>query len=172
MDGVRMEQVPEQDRQQSLRMQYERIAEDMRSVDRISWELPSVAVAIMTGIVAVSYYYLTGLIRFSVLFLGGFFLLTLTIANAKNRFMMDVKTRFLQQIERELRIQVFPTTTKESIIYIEEQKRKGSEEREIWLLNLFKHQQAGIWLLHVLFMVSIFVFILAGFELGSILGNA
>jgi len=164
-----MEPVPEQDRRQSLRMQYERIAEDMRNIDRISWELPSVAVAIMTGLVAVSYYYLTGLIRFSVLFLGGCFLLTLTIANAKHRFMMDVKTRFLQQIERELQIQVFPTTTKESIIYLEEQKREGSEEREIWLINLFKNQPAGIWLLQMLFVVSIFVFLLAGFELGAIL---
>jgi len=157
------------DRQAPLLMQYNRLSEDVRNLDRISWQVPSVAVAITAGLLGVAYQYLQGAIRVCVLLLGGFFVLSLTIALAKHRLMMDVRSRFLQQIERELQIHEFPVTTEESISYLERLRQQGIETRKSWLLDLLKHKIAGIWLLRVLFTTSIFVFVLALLELGLVL---
>jgi hypothetical protein len=80
---------------QAAYRQYDRLAEDWRFHHNLIWQIPSVAIAIIGGIVTVSYQFLNGLPRVILLSIGSALIFALTIALAKHRLGADARTQFL-----------------------------------------------------------------------------
>ncbi|MCP8303906.1 MAG: hypothetical protein H3Z50_00300 [archaeon] len=105
---------------ESVLRQYDRLAEDWRHFNTIAWQLPSVAIAIIAGVLGVAYEFLEGYPRVLFLGLGSAFIFALAIALAKHRFFMDARSQFLQDLEsNRLNIDKFPITTPETEHYLE-----------------------------------------------------
>ena len=69
--------------------QYEQCYEDWRHYDNNVWQLPSVTIAIASGLIAIAYEYVTNPFpRFIILFLGFWLTLSLTVALVKHRLFM------------------------------------------------------------------------------------
>jgi hypothetical protein len=69
---------------ETIKTQYEKLAEDWRRFNSIIWGIPSVAVAIMTGIIVTAYQSeLEGWPRFTSLAVGALFLFALAVELSK-----------------------------------------------------------------------------------------
>ena len=80
--------------------QYEKLANDWRQVHSIIWGVPSVAIAIMTGIILVAFQsQLEGPPRIVTLSLGSLLLFALTVELVKKRLFMDALSVRLQELE-------------------------------------------------------------------------
>ena len=76
-------------------LQYNRFAEDWRYVNTIIWQLPSIVISIMAGIVAVAFTLVEGWPRIMVLSAGSLFMFVLTIAVARQIDFANTRLRFL-----------------------------------------------------------------------------
>ena len=96
--------------------QFERLTEDWRFHHKLIWEIPTVAVAIMAGILAVAYTQFDEYPapRVILLVVGGVLLCGLTIAVVKDRFGADYRTAYIGKLESELGMSVLPLITKQS----------------------------------------------------------
>src|SRR6266487_6602402 len=89
------------DKPDVLKIQYNKLAEDWRYFNTLLWGIPSVAIAIMAGIIIAAYQKdVTGWARMASLGLGSFLLFALTIESIKKRQHMDVISHLIQDIQK------------------------------------------------------------------------
>jgi hypothetical protein len=92
--------------------QYDRLAEDWGLHHDLIWQIPTVAIAIIGGILTVSYSFLAGMPRAILLGIGSALIFALTIALAKHRLGADARSQFLMDLETEIfKIKQFPIKT-------------------------------------------------------------
>jgi Na+/glutamate symporter len=145
--------------------QYERLTEDWRFHHKLVWEIPAVAIAIMTGILAVSYTQLSSypVPRIILLFVGGFLMLGLTIAVVKHRFNADYRSQYIEQTESELGIPVLPLITKGAREKMQNDKKKYTENG-IFGLIVNRNISAEIYLVHFTFVAALLLIGLSVYE--------
>lgn len=172
--------------------QYSRFAEDWRHISSLIWQLPSAAIAIMTGIIGVSFQFLDGLPRILLLGIGALFIFSLCIALAKHRLFHESRSVFMRDLENELRVTKFPTEGKETKYYLNAKAKSkdltvlSSDKKlrenftNLPLYNWLSSRKAAIWLLIVVFIAFLILVILSVLsaldysgivDLKSILGN-
>lgn len=84
-----------------IKAQYDKIANDWRHFNTIIWGIPSVAVAIMTGIIIAAYQPhadLQGWPRIASLSLGSLLLFALTVETVKKRHHMNAMSILLKRL--------------------------------------------------------------------------
>lgn len=87
----------------AIKKQYDKLANDWRHFNTILWGVPSVAVAIMTGVIVGSYRpELEGWPRIVALSVGSLFLFALAIEVVKKRDHMNVISYMLKEIQDQL----------------------------------------------------------------------
>ena len=162
--------------------QYERLSEDWRQIHNVIWQIPSVALSIITGVVFVAYN-LDGWIRVLALGLGSIFLFSMTVEIVKKRLTMDAVASRMQRIElkhiSDMMVEPFPTRTTELLkeyyklnnqLKVTRQKLIGEKKDVSWLkiyeepeahsdppFILFKLSNARACLTCVLFTAAILV---------------
>jgi hypothetical protein len=141
--------------------QYERLTEDWRFHHKLIWEIPTVAVAIMAGILAVSYTQLesSSVPRIILLFVGGGLLFGLTVAVVKHRFNADYRTVYIEDTERDLGIPVYPLKTDKMRDKMKKDGKKYTNTGP--LINL----SAEVFLIVLTFLAALLMFVLAGYEI-------
>jgi hypothetical protein len=93
----------------SIELQYNRFSEDWRHVNTVLWQLPSISVSIMAGIVAVAYQILEDWPRILLLSTGSLFMFVLAIAVVRQIVFANTRLRFLQYLEFRSNAKKFPT---------------------------------------------------------------
>ncbi|HEY7079671.1 MAG TPA: hypothetical protein VH500_08220 [Nitrososphaeraceae archaeon] len=151
--------------------QYNKLSEDWRQFNSILWGIPTIAVAIMGGVVVAAFQPgLLGWPRFVLLVVGSFFLFALTIETIKKRVHMDTISDVLNELQGKNGFQLeddfmFPVGLHKDVetYWDKKCKRHPGVERppEDWLLRRLKHRGARRWLAYVTFSASIAVAILA-----------
>jgi hypothetical protein len=85
--------------------QYEQCHEDWRHFDNAIWQMPSIAIAVASGLLAISYEFVEDLLpRAVILFFGFLICSSLTVALIKHRLFLDERTKILKKIEKNWRI--------------------------------------------------------------------
>ncbi len=80
--------------------QYEQLCQDWRHYDNIIWQLPTISGALVSIIITLSFQYIRDWpVRCLILGVGGFLLLSLTIALFKHRFFQNTRTKKIYEIE-------------------------------------------------------------------------
>jgi hypothetical protein len=126
--------------------QYDRLSIDWRMHHNLIWQIPSVAVAIMVGILTVSYNFLNDIPRVILLGVGSAVILALAVALAKHRLGADARTQFLQELETKIfRIERFPLKTEDIETYLGDGLTKNR------LFRLLIKRSSEIGLLYVMF---------------------
>lgn len=122
------------------------------------WEILSVALTIMTGIILVSFA-LPELPRAVLLCMGALLQFGLTVAVAKHRFIADARSEFLKELETGIpNVKTFPVETNETILYLEE--RNSLTKDKLRLYHRLIKFRAEISLLYVMFSVLMMTLIL------------
>jgi hypothetical protein len=87
-------------RKDAIETQYNKLSEDWRQFNNILWGIPTIAVAIMGGIVVAAYQeQLAGIPRFVLLVVGSIFLFVLTFEVLKKRLHMLVISDILKKLQ-------------------------------------------------------------------------
>lgn len=136
--------------------QYERFAADLRFQHKLIWEIPSVAVAIMAGIILVSFSTLNELPRIGLLCIGIVLQFGLMLAVAKHRFTADAKTEFLNELEKILGTKSFPMKTVDTKPYLEERGFTGNRLFRF----LIRPNSVEIMLLYVMVATLVIIILL------------
>jgi len=162
---------PEDEKFNAMLAQYNRFAEDWRHISSLIWQIPSTAIAIMTGIIGVSFQFLDDLPRILLLGAGAFFLFALCIALAKHRLFHESRSVFIRDLEREFHVTQFPTEGKQTKNYLKEKsthapalssdERLGENFTNFPLYNWLSSRRAAIWLLIVIFIAFVILAILS-----------
>jgi hypothetical protein len=159
---------------EALKKQYDILTEDWRYFNNLIWGVPTVAIAIMTGIMIGAYQNLHegSWERIASLSIGSFFLLALTIEVIKKRYHMNVISLLLKDLQTELGLEKkfqFPLGISRDIdIYLE--KRRIAEKVELAdykhdpLFKFFETSYARKYLTYVIFSAAITLAILAEWE--------
>lgn len=150
--------------------QYERLAEDWRFHHKLIWEIPTVAVAIMAGILAVSYTQLQSFPppRIVLLFVGGVLLFGLTVAVVKHRFGADYRTAYIMQTEQDLGMPVLPLQTKQMR---DKMVKEDISYTNNWLSRfIINHVSAEVFLIGLTFSAAVLMIVLAGYEIAAAFG--
>lgn len=151
--------------------QYERLTEDWRFHHKLIWEIPTVAVAILAGILVVSYTQLQSVpvARIVLLFVGGVLLFGLTVAVVKHRFGADYRTAYIMQAEQDLGIPVLPLRT---IQIRDKMRREGKCYTNNWLSRsiIERSLSAEVFLIFLTFFAAFLMVGLAGYEIAAASG--
>jgi uncharacterized membrane protein len=158
-----------------MKIQYEKLSNDWRSFNNLIWAVPTVAVAIMSGMLIAAYreeFNVIPQVRIAILGLGSLFLFALTIEVIKKRFHMNVITSLLQDIEAkgfELEEKFrFPLGTKGIDRYIEEKSegdsKKKPDDYSDPVFKFFKISYARKYLTYVILIAAISLALLAEWE--------
>ncbi len=140
--------------------QYNQCSEDWRQYNSTIWQIPSVAIAIASAILAVAYQNIQELLpRTVILFFGGLMLLTLTIALIKHVLLFNQRTEFLSETEKDW---VISNKIKTTI------KRRTEE---IPNLSWFQKRKAHKWLLGVMIITTLCLFCLTFYNLFLLFGG-
>jgi hypothetical protein len=161
--------------------QYERLAEDWRFHHKLIWEIPAVAVTIMTGILAVSYSQLQSYPRLILLSLGAVLLFGFATAAGKHRFGADYRSAYIVKTESELK--VLPLRTEESIQKMKDDKKalthqkmkddkKALTDSRLSIYGLLLKLSAEKLLIRLVFWASMLMIGLALLQLITIIGLA
>jgi hypothetical protein len=140
--------------------QYEWITGDWKFQHQLIWQIPSVAVAIMAGILAISFTQLHSWPRIILLAIGAVLLLALTMAVVKHRFGADIRTRWIEVMEIKFGLDPFPLVTEEAKRI--EGLQLTKDRLYTWIIG--KNFSAEIWLIYVIFIAFILLSILAIYE--------
>jgi hypothetical protein len=109
------EDFEEQHRLDRIKMQYDRLAQDWRQVHTVIWGIPTVAVAIITGILVGAYQpQLIGYPRIVALAMGSVFLFALTGQIVKKRVLMNAIAAKMYFLERDLGLIPFTPGTEDN----------------------------------------------------------
>jgi hypothetical protein len=158
-----------------MKIQYEKLANDWRAFNNLIWAVPTVAVAIMSGMLVAAYHEEFSVfpqVRIAILSLGSLFLFALTIEVIKKRFHMNVITYLLQDIEAEgfgLEEKFrFPLGTKGIDEYIEGKSKgdpkKKPDDYSDPVFKFFKMSYARKYLTYVILIAAISLALLAEWE--------
>jgi hypothetical protein len=148
--------------------QYERCAEDWRLHQNLIWQIPSVAIAIIGGILTVSYSFLNGIPRAILLGIGSVLIFALTTALAKHRLGAQARSQFLLDLETEtFRVKQIPTTTKDIKEYLKDRPLTDDHR----LFRFLIKRSSEIWLLRVMFGIFIAMSILVILQIVIIVVN-
>jgi hypothetical protein len=167
-----------------MKIQYEKLSNDWRSFNNLIWAVPTVAVAIMSGMLIAAYreeFNALPQVRIAILGLGSLFLFALTIEVIKKRFHMNVITLLLQDLEAELLQDIegkakaleleknfrFPLGTKGIDKYIEGKSKRGSKKPDDYsdpVFKFFKMSYARKYLTYVILIAAISLALLAEWE--------
>jgi hypothetical protein len=158
-----------------MKIQYEKLSNDWRSFNNLIWAVPTVAVAIMSGMLIAAYreeFNVIPQVRIAILGLGSLFLFALTIEVIKKRFHMNVITYLLQDIEAEgfaLEKKFrFPLGTKGIDEYIEGKSKgdpkKKPDDYSDPVFKFFKMSYARKYLTYVILIAAISLALLAEWE--------
>ena len=146
--------------------QYNRFAEDWRHVNTIIWQLPSIAISIMGGIVAVAYNFLEGWPRIMLLSTGSLFMFVLTIVVARQIVFANTRLRFLQYLEYKFHVIIFPTGLHEDQSKIDVELSDMSREKLTFnpsggdrIFKFLSGQSSRKWLTYSILILAI---VLAG----------
>lgn len=157
----------------ALKKQYDKLTEDWRYFNNLIWGVPTIAIAIMTGIMIGAYHNLHdgSWERIASLSIGSFFLLALTIEIVKKRYHMNVISSLLKDLQKELKLGKFqfPLGISGDIEkYLDEKRRDEEVEfadyRYDPLFKFFKMSYARKFLTYVIFSGAIILAILAEWE--------
>jgi hypothetical protein len=163
----------------AIKAQYDKISNDWRHFNTIIWGIPSVAVAIMTGIIIAAYQPhidLEGWPRIASLSLGSLLLFALTIETVKKRHHMIAMSFLLKDLqEEEIGLGLdkkfrFPVGISGDIDnYINERVKnltRGEKPGDLddRLFKLFRHTYARKYLTWVVFVAAVAVAVLSGYE--------
>ena len=145
---------------------YNRYAEDWRFHHKLIWEIPSVAMAILAGILTVSFSFLGPLPRVALLGLGAGLIFGLFLAVLKHRFGADLRTNFLEDLGQDKTIR-----SPEGLDYL---NRKRIEEGRGELPRLYGwliKRSSEIYLICFMFViVTVLIFLVVWADLAIILG--
>jgi hypothetical protein len=194
-----IEYTPEE--KELMKAQYSKLSDDWRHFNTIIWGVPSVAIAIMTGVILVAYNPdLEGWPRITTLSVGSLFLLALTIELVKKRLHMNAISYLSRELQVELGIPEdlrFPLGTKsEEIEKSVEESIKNSINRSVKkreaspdyanedpyakerppdykdaLFMLFQRSYARKYLTYVTFVAAVAVALLSVIEVGVLISK-
>lgn len=158
-----------------LKTQYGELAENWRHFNSIVWGIPTVAVAIMTGVIVAAYQPgLEGWPRFVALGVGAIFLFALTIEVVKKRLHMSVISDILNELQRKgLKLDdefVFPVGLSNDVegYWTKSNNQRKEKPDKDWLFKLLECKKARKYLAYVIFFATIAVAGLAVSDLFSI----
>jgi hypothetical protein len=160
----------------SIRIQYSKLSEDWRQFNNILWGIPSVAVSIMVGIIAVAYQPgLAGWPRFVALAIGSLFLFALALEVAKKRLHMILAEDVLTEIQNSkiMGLGEFKLSWGKAYDYWDTIKDSSRHAHEDGLFrSILKHKlHAPTYLLWIIYLAAISVGILAVLHLVSIIAE-
>ena len=177
MEDIKEKEEYSQPEKELMRIQYDKLSDDWRHFNTIIWGVPSVAIAIVTGIILAAYRpELEGLPRIIALSIGSLFLFALTIELVKKRLHMNAISFLLNDLQVSLGLPkdfLFPLGIKQKEIEeaIMRSINKGEEDvkysKQIPLDftdNLFKFFQkyyARKYLTYVIFVSAVLVALLS-----------
>ena len=122
------------------------------------WQIPSVAIAVSSGVFAVAFTYVHPLFVSGVMLLfGAFFDLTLTVALTKHRLSIDLRTAFLRRFEEKFGLEPCPVRTRDILTYL------GSDYEHA-THPLFRNLIAFQWMFRTLVLLVV-IMVAAGFGL-------
>jgi hypothetical protein len=158
----------------ALKKQYDKLTEDWRYFNNLIWGVPTVAIAIMTGIMIGAYQNLHdgSWERIASLSIGSFFLLALTIEVIRKRYHMNVISSLLKDLQVELGLQEkfqFPLGISDDIDKYLDKKRivegiQFSDYKRDPLFEFLAIFYARKYLTYVIFSAAIILAILAEWE--------
>jgi hypothetical protein len=156
----------------ALKKQYDKLTEDWRYFNNLIWGVPTIAIAVMTGIMIGAYHNLHDGTweRIASLSIGSFFLLALTIEVVKKRYHMNVISSLLRDLQIELGLEKFefPLGISGDIDkYLDKKRRDGVQFADYKYDPLFKFfaiSYARKFLTYVIFSGAIILAILAEWE--------
>lgn len=161
----------------ALKQQYDKLTEDWRHFNNLIWAVPTVAIAVMTGIMIGAYQNLNQGTweRIASLSIGSFFLLALTIEVVKKRHHMNVISSLLNDLQEELKLKKkfqFPLGISGDIDnYIDKKRNDEGVEFADYkydpLFKFFAKSYARKFLTYVIFSGAIILAILAEWEFVS-----
>jgi hypothetical protein len=179
-----------------MKTQYGKLSDDWRHFNTIIWGVPSVAIAIMTGVILVAYNPdLEGWPRIMTLSVGSLFLFALTIELVKKRLHMNAISNLLMDLQVALGIPIdlrfplgFPIPvehlgTKMSDIEksVRESVERGKRNPDYYkedppdyedaLFRLFQKSYARKYLTYVTFVAAIAVAVLSVIEIGVMISK-
>jgi hypothetical protein len=157
-----------------MKMQYIKLADDWRSFNNLIWAVPTVAIAIMSGMLIAAYrpeFESLPQVRVIILSLGSLFLFTLTVEVVKKRFHMNAITSLLQDLEEGLGLKPnfrFPLGTEGIEKYIEGKSNiaanKKPDDYSDPVFEFFKLAYARKYLTYVILIAAITLALLAEWE--------
>jgi hypothetical protein len=169
------------DEKEVMKLQYDKLTENWRHFNDIIWQVPTVAVAIMTGVIVAAYSpYLEGSPRIAALGVGSLFLFALTIEIIKKREHMNAISFLLKDLQVGLGMPAefrFPLGTKFAEIKhtIDKSVELGKENQDYFkqppldsadrLFKIFQGFYARKSLTYVIFIAAIVVATLFVIEL-------
>lgn len=163
------------DKRGILKTQYDKLADDWRSFNNLIWGVPTVAIAIMTGILIGAYDRLAEGTweRIASLGIGSIFLFALTIEVIKKRYHMNVISLLLQELQIELGLKKkfrFPLGVAGDIDnYLakftdDDKKRMFADYKHDPLFEFFRFSYARKYLTYVIFSAATILAVLAEWE--------
>lgn len=162
------------DRIAALKIQYDKLTNDWRSFNNLIWGVPTVAIAITTGILIGAYDHLGEGTweRIASLIIGSLFLFALTIEVIKKRYHMNVTSLLLKDLQKELGLDErfqFPLGIAEDIdkylaLFMRKEKKRMFADYNDPLFEFFSFSYARKYLTYVVFSAAIILAILTEWE--------
>jgi hypothetical protein len=159
---------------EGIKIQYDKLTNDWRSFNNLIWAVPTVAVAIMSGMLVASYHGEFNnfpQVRIVILGLGSLFLFALTVEVIKKRFHMNAITFLLKDLEEGLELDPkfrFPLGTAGIDKYIEDKTngdpKKRPDDYSDPVFKFFKTSYARKYLTYVILIAAISLALLAEWE--------
>lgn len=141
-------------RPEAVLEQYKQTQENQRSLVRLLWELPTIAIAISTAFLVVSYNFFgtptpeNFLLRSSLLFFGWLLMFVVFLAVVKHRHFRGVWLEYLKKLENKLGLTNVPMHTNPT--------KKTSRYKNTNLFHkFFLTFRAEEWLANVIFLISV-----------------
>lgn len=151
----------------STHAQYDKLANDWRHINTIVWGIPTVAVTLVAGVIVAAYgQKLEGWPLIVILGLGALLLFALTVEAVKKRLLMNAISARLQNLEKDSRIEKFPSSTKDLIRYVrsrsDDSQEHPAENDPVYNLFVWSHARGNLTI--VIFIAAILVSLLAEWE--------
>lgn len=145
--------------------QYTQAAYDRRYYDQAAWQIPSIALTVTSVVIAVAFNFVhIAFISGIFLLFGALFNFALLVVFTKHRLSIDVRTKFLSDIEKEYELNFFPWST---------HSRKNNEGKTVPGMNeylgenyghvvplFFRNRRAFNWIFYSLLSLSVMLLLL------------
>ena len=150
--------------------QYTQAAYDRRYYDQAAWQIPSIALTVISVVIVVAFNFVhIAFISGVFLLFGALFNFALLIVFAKHRLTIDARTKFLSDIEKKYELNFFPWAT---------HTRKDNEGKTVPGMNdylgedyghvvpwFFRNRRAFNWIFYSLLILSVMLILLGVYML-------